>query len=48
MATVIVGDTITAAQYNGLQSRIDTIMGVGSSTNGYGQVLTSTRNKSIK
>lgn len=43
MATVIVGDTITAAQYNGLQSRIDTIMGVGSSTNGYGQVLTSTQ-----
>jgi hypothetical protein len=43
MATVIVGDTITAAQYNGLQSRIDTIMGVGSSTNGYGQVLTSSQ-----
>ena len=38
---VSTGDTITAAQYNGLQSRVNTIMGTGSSTNGYGQSLTS-------
>ena len=38
---VSVGDSITAAQYNGLQSRIATIMGTGSGTNGYGQSLAS-------
>jgi len=35
------GDTVTAAQYNGLQSRINTIMGTGSGTDGYGQALAS-------
>lgn len=35
------GDSITAAQYNGLQSRINTIMGTGSGTDGYGQALAS-------
>jgi len=40
---VSVGDTITAAQYNGLQSRIATIMGTGSGTDGYGQSLTSSQ-----
>jgi len=38
---VSVGDTITAAQYNGLQSRVATIMGVGSGNEGYGQTLSS-------
>ncbi len=37
------GDSITAAQYNGLQSRINTIMGTGSGTNGYGQTLASSQ-----
>lgn len=41
--TVSVGDNITAAQYNGLQSRIATILGNGSGTNGYGQTLTSSQ-----
>ena len=40
---VSVGDTITAAQYNGLQSRIATIMGTGSGLDGYGQSLTSSQ-----
>lgn len=40
---VSVGDTITAAQYNGLQSRIATIMGTGSGSEGYGQTLTSSQ-----
>jgi len=35
------GDTITAAQYNGLQSRVATVMGTGSGLDGYGQSLTS-------
>ena len=38
---VSTGDSITAAQYNGIQSRVNTVMGTGSSTNGYGQTLTS-------
>lgn len=37
------GDSITAAQYNGLQSRINTIMGTGSGTTGYGQTLASSQ-----
>lgn len=40
---VNVGDEITAAQYNGLQSRVDTILGTGSGTNGYGQSLSSSQ-----
>ena len=40
---VSVGDSITAAQYNGLQSRVATIMGTGSGTNGYGQSLASSQ-----
>jgi len=36
-----VGDTITADRYNTLQTRIDDILGVGSSTSGYGQSLSS-------
>jgi len=38
---VSTGDTITAAQYNGLQSRVNTVMGTGSGTTGYGQTLAS-------
>ena len=38
---VSTGDTITAAQYNDLQSRVNTVMGVGSGTDGYGQTLAS-------
>lgn len=41
MATVNSGDTITAAQYNDLQSRVSNIMGTGSSQSGYGQALSS-------
>jgi|TARA_A100001015_G_scaffold60251_1_gene66466 hypothetical protein len=40
---VNVGDIINAAQYNGLQSRVATIMGTGSGTEGYGQTLTSSQ-----
>jgi len=40
---VSVGDIITAAQYNGLQSRVATIMGTGSGTDGYGQSLASSQ-----
>jgi len=36
-----VGDTITAARYNLIQSRINAILGTGSGTDGYGQALTS-------
>lgn len=36
-----VGDEITAARYNLLQGRINTILGVGSGDDGYGQTLTS-------
>ena len=41
MATVASGDTITAAQYNDLQSRVNSIMGTGSGQSGYGQALAS-------
>lgn len=37
------GTTITPDIYNGLQSRINTIMGVGSGDNGYGQSLNSSQ-----
>lgn len=40
---VSVGDEIQAAQYNGLQSRVDTILGVGSGQSGYGQSLASSQ-----
>jgi len=40
---VSVGDEITAAQYNGLQSRVATILGTGSGTDGYGQALASSQ-----
>lgn len=36
-----VGDTIVASRYNGLRSRIATIMGTGSGTSGYGQSISS-------
>ena len=36
-----VGDIITAARYNNAQARVAAVMGTGSSTEGYGQVLTS-------
>tara|TARA_R110000803_G_scaffold209832_3_gene280170 strand:+ start:1552 stop:2445 length:894 start_codon:yes stop_codon:yes gene_type:complete len=36
-----VGDIITAARYNNLQSRVATVMGVGSGDDGYGQNLNS-------
>ena len=38
-----VGDIITAARYNNLQSRVATIMGTGSGDDGYGQSLTSSQ-----
>lgn len=38
-----VGDIITAARYNNLQSRVATIMGVGSGDDGYGQALDSSQ-----
>jgi len=40
---VSIGDTITAAQYNGLQSRIDQVFGVGADEFGYGQTLSSSQ-----
>lgn len=40
---VSVGDEITAAQYNGLQSRVATILGTGSGSDGYGQSLASSQ-----
>ena len=40
---VSVGDEITAAQYNGLQSRIATVLGTGSGQDGYGQALASSQ-----
>jgi hypothetical protein len=36
-----VGDLITAARYNNIQSRITVIMGTGSGNSGYGQALNS-------
>src|SRR6056300_512549 len=41
--SVNVGDDILAAQYNGLQSRLNTILGSGSGTDGYGQTLSSSQ-----
>tara|TARA_B100001057_G_scaffold500856_1_gene618309 strand:+ start:5431 stop:6393 length:963 start_codon:yes stop_codon:yes gene_type:complete len=41
MATVSSGQTVTAAQYNDLQSRTNQILGTGSGDSGYGQSLTS-------
>ena len=41
------GDIITAAQYNGLQSRINQVLGVGSSGFGYGQAVSSSQVLSI-
>ena len=38
-----VGDIITAARYNNLQSRVATIMGTGSGDEGYGQSLNSSQ-----
>jgi len=40
---VNVGDAITAAQYNGLQSRIEQVLGNGSGNFGYGQAVTSSQ-----
>ena len=37
------GDSITAAQYNGLQSRIEQVLGNGSGNFGYGQTVTSSQ-----
>lgn len=37
------GNTIQAADYNALQSRISTILGTGSGTDGYGQSLASSQ-----
>ena len=37
------GDTIQAAEYNNLQSRINTILGNGSGSDGYGQSLSSSQ-----
>jgi hypothetical protein len=38
-----VGDIITAARYNNAQARVASIMGTGSSTEGYGQTLASSQ-----
>ena len=40
---VSVGSTITAAQYNGLQSRVEAILGNGSGNEGYGQTVSSSQ-----
>ena len=40
--TVSVQDKITAANFNTLQSRVQNILGTGSSSSGYGQTLNST------
>lgn len=40
---VSAGDKITAAQYNGLQSRVASILGTGSGNEGYGQTVTSSQ-----
>jgi hypothetical protein len=37
------GDNITAAQYNGLQSRIDQVLGTGSGDFGYGNSVSSSQ-----
>ena len=41
--SVNAGDSITAAQYNGLQSRIDQLLGNGSADFGYGQAVSSSQ-----
>lgn len=41
MATVSVGDLITAAQYNDLQIRVQTLLGNGAADYGYGQTVQS-------
>ncbi len=41
------GDNITAAQFNGLQSRINQVLGVGSGDFGYGQAVSSSQVLSI-
>lgn len=40
---VNVGDNITAAQFNGLQSRIEQVLGTGSGDFGYGQAVSSSQ-----
>lgn len=40
---VSAGDKITAAQYNGLQSRIESVLGTGSGNEGYGQAVSSSQ-----
>lgn len=42
MGTVSVGDVITAAQYNDLQTRIQKVLGNGAGDYGYGQSITAT------
>ena len=39
--TVNAQEVITAATFNGLQSRIETVLGQGFSDTGYGQTLSS-------
>mgnify|MGYP007000371212 len=39
MVDVAAQQIITAATFNGLQSRIDTVLGEGFSDSGYGQTL---------
>lgn len=41
--SVTVGSSIQAADYNGLQSRIATVLGTGSGNFGYGQTVTSSQ-----
>ena len=41
------GDNITAAQFNGLQSRISQVLGVGSGGFGYGQAVSSSQVLSV-
>jgi hypothetical protein len=40
---VTAGDNITAAQFNGLQSRVEQVLGTGSGDFGYGQAVTSSQ-----
>jgi len=40
---VNVGDNITAAQFNGLQSRLEQVLGTGSGDFGYGQAVSSSQ-----
>lgn len=41
--SVTTGSSIQAADYNGLQSRIETVLGTGSGNFGYGQTVTSSQ-----